>query len=54
MVPQHSGDQGFSIQVGKESVSSVNQTRTQGSVDLNVISQSEHQPYNTEEKKEVR
>ena len=47
-------NQDFSIQVGKESVSSVNQTRTQGSVDLNVSSQSEHQPYNTEEKKEVR
>lgn len=47
-------NQGFSIQVSKESVSSVNQTRTQGSVDLNVSSQSEHQPYNTEEKKEVR
>ena len=44
--------QDFSIQVGKESVSSVNQTRTQGSVDLNVISQSEHQTYNTEEKQE--
>jgi hypothetical protein len=54
VVPQHSGDQGFSIQVGKESVSSVNQTRTQGSVDLNVSSQSEHHPYNTEENKEVR
>ena len=47
-------NQDFSIQVGKESVLSVNQTRTQGSVDLNVSSQSEHQPYNTEEKKEVR
>jgi hypothetical protein len=47
-------NQDFSIQVSKESVSSVNQTRTQGSVDLNVSSQSEHQPYNTEEKKEVR
>ena len=47
-------NQGIGIQVGKESVSSVNQTRTQGSVDLNVSSQSEHQPYNTEEKKEVR
>ena len=47
-------NQDFSIQVGKESVLSVNQTRTQGSVDLNVISQSEHQTYITEENKEVR
>ena len=47
-------NQDFSIQVGKESVSSVNQTRTQGSVDLNVISQSEHQTYITEGDKEVK
>ena len=47
-------NQGFGIQVGKESVLSDYQTLTQGSVDLNVSSQSEHQPYNTEEKKEVR
>ena len=47
-------NQGIGIQVGKESVLSDYQTLTQGSVDLNVISQSEHQTYNTEEKKEVR
>ena len=47
-------NQGFGIQVGKESVLSDYQTLTQGSVDLNVISQSEHQTYNTEENKEVR
>ena len=47
-------NQGIGIQVGKESVLSDYQTLTQGSVDLNVSSQSEHQPYNTEEKKEVR
>ena len=46
-------NQGFGIQVGKESVLSDYQTLTQGSVDLNVISQSEHQTYNTEENKEV-
>ena len=47
-------NQGFGIQVGKESVLSDYQTLTQGSVDLNVISQSEHQTYITEENKEVR
>ena len=41
-------NQGFGIQVGKESVLSDYQTLTQGSVDLNVISQSEHQTYITE------
>ena len=46
-------NQGFGIQVGKESVLSDYQTLTQGSVDLNVISQSEHQTCNTEENKEV-
>ena len=46
-------NQGFGIQVGKESVLSDYQTLTQGSVDLNVISQSEHQTYNAEENKEV-
>ena len=46
-------NQGFGIQVGKESVLSDYQTLTQGNVDLNVISQSEHQTYNTEENKEV-
>ena len=46
-------NQGFGIQVGKESVLSDYQTLTQGSVDLNVISQSEHQTYITEENKEV-
>ena len=45
-------NQGIGIQVGKESVLSDYQTLTQGSVDLNVISQSEHQTYNTEEKQE--
>jgi hypothetical protein len=39
--------------VGKESVESDKQTQTPGSVDLNVISQSKHQTYNTEEIKEV-
>ena len=47
-------NQGIGIQVGKESVLSDYQTLTQGSVDLNVISQSEHQTYITEENKEVR
>ena len=46
-------NQGIGIQVGKESVLSDYQTLTQGSVDLNVISQSEHQTYITEENKEV-
>ena len=54
LAPQPVGNQGPGIQVSKESVSSVNQTRTQGSVDLNVSSQSEHQTFNTEENKEVR
>ena len=47
-------NQGFGIQVGKESVLSDYQTLTQGSVDLNVISQSEHQTYITEGDKEVK
>ena len=46
-------NQGFGIQVGKESVLSDYQTLTQGNVDLNVISQSEHQTCNTKENKEV-
>ena len=46
-------NQGIGIQVGKESVLSDYQTLTQGSVDLNVISQSEHQTCNTKENKEV-
>ena len=47
-------NQGIGIQVGKESVLSDYQTLTQGSVDLNVISQRKHQTYDTEENKEVR
>ena len=47
-------NQGFGIQVGKESVLSDYQTLTQGSVDLNVISQSEHQTYITEGDKKVK
>jgi hypothetical protein len=43
-------NQGPGTQAGKELVKIDKQMRTQGSVDLNVFSQSEHQTYNTEEK----
>jgi hypothetical protein len=42
------------VQVGRESLKSDKQTETQGSVDLNVISQSKHQIYITEGDKEVK
>jgi hypothetical protein len=47
------GNQGTSAQVGKE-LGADKQTRTEGSIDLNGISQSEHQTYYREENKEVR
>jgi hypothetical protein len=41
------------MQVGKElAKKNDKQTQTQRSVDLNVISQNDHQTYNTEEKQE--
>ena len=48
------GNQGPGIQVSKDSAKSDKQMRTQGSVDLNVISQRKHQTYITEKNKEVR
>jgi hypothetical protein len=54
LVLQLAGNQDFGIQVTPRSQWDDKQMQTQGSVDLNVISQSEHQTYSAEENKEVR
>jgi hypothetical protein len=47
-------NQGFGVQMNKESGKSDKQIRTQESVDLNIISQSEDQIYIIEGDKEVK